>query len=310
MKIEDIIKVLWRRKFYILLPFLMVPIVSTIVVFQLPKEYQSHATVFIDQSKIEHPILLEYNMKLRLEERLPTIKKLMKGKKNLPLILGETVPIKITKDYLTNIEQKKERMLIELKGPGVAKMIFSSSDPKKAQDVVKRMAQSFIDISLLPFEGIGLKLMKKLKQRDEVLLTQLLPKLTEVQNKYLELQVNYTEQSPELQLAKYEYENGLEKVRIREKELEKKSFEFIPLEGENLDMTQVASVIEPATLPLTPFKPNIPKTIVLALISGLSLGFILTFIMEFLDHSLKENMDIENYLSLPVLGRIPKINEV
>ena len=78
MKIEDIIKILWRRKFYILLPFIIVPIVSLISTRGIKKEYQTTSLVFIDEGFLQHPYLSELGLKLDLIERLPSIKKMMK----------------------------------------------------------------------------------------------------------------------------------------------------------------------------------------------------------------------------------------
>ncbi len=307
MKIDDIIKILWRRKLYLLMPFLIVPLCAVIVTFQMTKEYQTEALIYINESTFKHPVIQEFGLKIDLEQRLPAIKKLMKGENSLLFILGISEKPETTPAYLEELAKKKERMTIELKGPGVARVSYIGVDPRAVKRVVERMAAAYIKTALLPYQDIGTKLKEKLKRRDEVLSVQLLPKLILAKSQYLEYGRNFTDESPDLIAAKYEYETWLEKVRQREIIIEQSVSDILPLIGNDPDTGQLAKIIEPATIPLVPIKPNKKKIVLLAVLSGLALGFILILLMEFLDHSVKESSDIEDYLGLPVIGRVPKI---
>ncbi len=307
MKIEDIIKVLWRRKFYLLFPMFIVPIFSAIISTMLTKEYQSESVVFINESSFKHPILHEYGLKIDLEKRLPAIKKLMKGDESLLYILGWPKTGKITNEYLKKLARNKDLIIVELKGPGVARLSFSGRDPQRVKKVVERISEVYIKYALHPYLGVGEKLKEKLKKRDEVLSVQLIPKMIAAKVKYLEFSKIYTDASPDLVTAKYEYFSWKEKTRLRESLIEQKATEILPLIDNNPDTSQLATIVEPPTTPLIPVKPNKMKIVLLAILSGISLGFILVLSLEFLDHSLKEDADIESYLRLPVIGRIPNI---
>lgn len=308
MKIEDIIKIIWHRKFYILLPALIVPFVTIIAVSMMVREYETESLVFINESVFRHPTLLEFGIKIELEERLPSIKKIMKSDESLFFILGEKKPEVLTAEYLESLSEKKNRIVIELKGPGVARLSYSGTNPSVVKSVVERAIERFIQYSLQPFEGIGVKLKEKLKKRDEILSSKLMPQMIESRSKYFELQKNFTEKSPELNQAQYEYNNWQEKVDSRKLIVVKQASEILPLKGDRIDIQKLATVIEPATLPITPVRPHKIKAIVIAIVSGIALGFIIAIIMEFFDHSLKETKEIETYLSLSVMGRIPSID--
>lgn len=307
MKIEDLIKILWRRKFYLLLPTLIVPLVALIVSFQITREYSAEAVIYINESAFQHPRLLEFGLKINLEERIPAIKKLMKGEGSLLHILSISSPEQITNDYLQMMSRKKNAMVIELKGPGVARLSFTDRDPRYVKEVVERMAAAYIQFAMLPYQKVGTKLKEQLKRRDEIMNIQLKPKLEMARTTYLEYLRNYTKESPDLAAAEYDYETWKEKIRQREAFIEQKAHDIIPLKADDPDLEVLTQIVVPPTVPIIPVKPNKPKIVLLALVAGMSLGFLLVFLMEFLDHSLKENSEVEVYLKSPVIGRIPRI---
>lgn len=58
-----------------------------------------------------------------------------------------------------------------------------------------------------------------------------------------------------------------------------------------------------------PVKPNPLLNMALACVVGLMTGIGLAFLLEFMDSTLKDDHDIEEYLGLPVLGSISKISQ-
>ena len=64
-------------------------------------------------------------------------------------------------------------------------------------------------------------------------------------------------------------------------------------------------IIEYAHTPDKPFKPNFKVIMIMALVVGLTIGFGLTFLIEFLDNTFKKPEEIENYLGIPVICAIP-----
>ena len=73
------------------------------------------------------------------------------------------------------------------------------------------------------------------------------------------------------------------------------------------DTQQTMFVVDKASTPLRPVKPN--KQLILAgsVIGGLVVALMLAFFTNFLDDSIKSQEDVENYLRLSLLGYIPNI---
>lgn len=65
------------------------------------------------------------------------------------------------------------------------------------------------------------------------------------------------------------------------------------------------SVVDRATVPTVPFKPQPLVNLGLALLAGLALGIGLALLVEHLDNSLKSPEEVDLFLKLPYLGHVP-----
>lgn len=65
-------------------------------------------------------------------------------------------------------------------------------------------------------------------------------------------------------------------------------------------------VIEQAQIPLRPIGVSKRITIIIALFMGIFVGVMLTFGLEYIDHTLKSPLDVETFLNLPLLGSLPR----
>src|SRR5207244_8843483 len=93
----------------------------------------------------------------------------------------------------------------------------------------------------------------------------------------------------------------------REEEDETRSYQALKSRIEQVSIeTEVprspVEVIDRAEAPRSPAKPNLWLNTTLGAVVGLLLGVSLTFLLEFLDTSIKKMEDIERFLNLPVLG--------
>ena len=65
------------------------------------------------------------------------------------------------------------------------------------------------------------------------------------------------------------------------------------------------TVVDKAKVPKFPFKPNLMRSLLIAIFLGLAAGIALAFLLEHLDDTIKAPEDMEKLLGLPVLGVIP-----
>lgn len=67
-------------------------------------------------------------------------------------------------------------------------------------------------------------------------------------------------------------------------------------------------IIDVATPPVYPSRPNVSLNVLLALVVGLSGGIALAFGVEYLDKTFKSPEELEEYLGIPLLGLLPVLN--
>ncbi len=78
-------------------------------------------------------------------------------------------------------------------------------------------------------------------------------------------------------------------------------------ELELADKGEAFRVVDPATVPLFPVKPDRLKMILMGIFLGIASGIGVVFLLDHFDHSFKDEDSIQEALKLPVLATIPKI---
>lgn len=73
--------------------------------------------------------------------------------------------------------------------------------------------------------------------------------------------------------------------------------------------TDNVAVVDYATLPLEPIKPNKLMNTAIAAVLGEMILVMLIFLKEYLDNTIKSEKDIEKYLGISVIGTIPNFNQ-
>ncbi len=68
-------------------------------------------------------------------------------------------------------------------------------------------------------------------------------------------------------------------------------------------------IVEKAFLPLSPIKPNKKRNFLMSIILGLVTGVGLTFLLEYMDRSLRTEEDVQRYMDLSVLSVVPEVDK-
>src|SRR3972149_621896 len=116
------------------------------------------------------------------------------------------------------------------------------------------------------------------------------------------------------QLTKLNYKTVHYRILEREVETNKSIYQNLL---QRLKETEVASgfratniqVVDYASTPLIPYKPNIKLNMLLATLMGLMGGVFLAFIFEHFDSTIKDEEEVKRRFSLPFLGAIPLVDE-
>ncbi|MEJ5363563.1 MAG: polysaccharide biosynthesis tyrosine autokinase [Desulfosoma sp.] len=102
------------------------------------------------------------------------------------------------------------------------------------------------------------------------------------------------------------------KILQREVETNKQIFQSLLERSKEIDAkagSEISNiqVVDYASLPLSPYKPNVRLNLLLALVMGLMGGVGLAFFLEYLDNTVKRIDEIADRFRIPVLGVVPNV---
>ncbi|MDD5546637.1 MAG: polysaccharide biosynthesis tyrosine autokinase [Candidatus Omnitrophica bacterium] len=149
-------------------------------------------------------------------------------------------------------------------------------------------------------------------------------KLVELESKRAELLLTYTELHPDVVKIKEQIqgikerlekmsETELEFARLtREFQMNEKAYReledrFHEAQFAEAEEVSDVNIVDPASVPVRPMKPDRVLNLLMGVIVGLTLSFVSAFVTEHLDTSLGTIEDIESVIKLPVLGVIPHL---
>jgi len=148
--------------------------------------------------------------------------------------------------------------------------------------------------------------------------------LTRLFNVRAEMDILYT-RSNQLQLALDDLDRKINRVPDYQARLEQVTREVAAArdlrdkfqeQQESSEISQALlreskfNIVEPAKLPLSPFKPQRKKIVVLGFLLGLAIGVGAALLAEVLDKSFRRVDEIEKTVGLPVIGVIPQIESL
>ncbi|MBA3053148.1 MAG: polysaccharide biosynthesis tyrosine autokinase [Candidatus Omnitrophota bacterium] len=209
-----------------------------------------------------------------------------------------------------------------VKSSRLVKISYDSIYPAEASEVVNTLAEVYISENLKSRLLLSHGILDKISSAkgasvseddsdinslpqilNNPLLQRLKGDLISLQVKLASLSTKYKDNYPEIIGLKKAVD--IMKEKIREETLNIISSIKSELEGK-LTVNNIR-VIDTAETPKKPILPNKRKNLLLGSFSGLALGILAAFLLEFLDNSIKTKDDIEHYLSVPFLGYIPRV---
>jgi len=102
------------------------------------------------------------------------------------------------------------------------------------------------------------------------------------------------------------------KILAREVETNKSIYENLLQRLKETEVTSAIKtsniqVVDHAAVPFKPHSPNILLNLILAAFAGLAGGVGLSFVTEHFDNTIKDEEDIKNHFSIPILGIVPLV---
>ncbi|RSL31919.1 capsule biosynthesis protein [Salibacterium salarium] len=130
----------------------------------------------------------------------------------------------------------------------------------------------------------------------------------------LSLELNHEELKDKIRVGSEE-ESQVVSISVNEKDpvlamdIANKIAEIFTRDVVDIMSINNVSILSEASLEETPIRPIPPLNIVISLLGGLMFSTVLSFFLESLDHSVRTEGDVEEYMELPVLGTVAQANK-
>jgi polysaccharide chain length determinant protein (PEP-CTERM system associated) len=143
---------LWRRKFFVLVPTIIVTTTLAYAIYRLPNVYKSETMILVEQSRVNNPALPQ-TTPIDITSRLGTIRSLVTSRTGLKEIIDNFGLYRELKAMNTPDEVLLEEMLRNIQiqvrnagnGANAFAIAFRGSDPETVQLVTSNLATRFIN---------------------------------------------------------------------------------------------------------------------------------------------------------------------
>lgn len=169
--------ILWRKRIYLLIPVIIMPLIGYQVGRSIPDTYYSHTTILLQERNILNPILAELSLPLNIQSRFKTINILAKRKQVLKIAATQAGLITSSQTDAQQrdvIKQIKQSLTLSLTGTDLIEIAMTWQDPLQLTIILNVISEQFILRLTKPNQDIALNskvfLADQLKQQHKLLL--------------------------------------------------------------------------------------------------------------------------------------------
>ncbi|MDD5019897.1 MAG: GNVR domain-containing protein [Candidatus Omnitrophica bacterium] len=142
------LKIVFRRKWYFIVPIVVGLIGGIVTGAVLPKVYESSSVVMVEEEKTLNPLISGLAISSDISSRMRTIREQILGWNSLVQLVDR---LNLAKNVKSQLEYEKlilglrNKIEVRMKGPDLIKISYASSDPQEAKKVVQTVNDIFVE---------------------------------------------------------------------------------------------------------------------------------------------------------------------
>jgi len=147
---EDILRILWQRKWLLAIPFVVAVISTFAVSMYLPKQYRSETVILVVPQRVPESYVRS-TVTARIEDRLSSLREQILSRSRLERIVMDFNLYSAMRQKAPMedvIEAMRRNVDVTVQRGDAFKVSFVNGDPRVAQKVTERLASIFIDENL------------------------------------------------------------------------------------------------------------------------------------------------------------------
>jgi polysaccharide chain length determinant protein (PEP-CTERM system associated) len=147
---EEILHIVLRRKWLILVPFLVAAISTAVVAHRLPKRYRSETVILVVPQRVPEEYVRS-TVSARIEDRLSSLREQILSRSRLERVIQDFdlyEDLRATKVMEDVVEAMRRDIDVKVERGDAFRVSYISTQPRTAQQVTERLASLFIDENL------------------------------------------------------------------------------------------------------------------------------------------------------------------
>ena len=154
---EEIVEILVRRIWLIVLPFAIGLAAAPVLARFLPEQYRSDTLIMVIPQRVPD-MYVKSTVTAKVEDRLPSISNQILSRSRLERTIND---FKLYSEQRANgimediVQRMRADIIVELEGQESFRVSFASSDPQTAQKVTARLASLYIEENLRDRENLA-----------------------------------------------------------------------------------------------------------------------------------------------------------
>lgn len=152
LNVHHILLACWRRRYLIVWPLLVMPIVVLLIGLMTPKKYVSQTTMLIQETSRLNPFMADFAVSTQLEERISALSALFHSRHILLKVATDTGLIEQEQSAKTAtvIQRLSDALQVQLIGTDMIKITYTSDDPSRMADILTAVSKHFLETLLAP----------------------------------------------------------------------------------------------------------------------------------------------------------------
>ncbi len=147
---EEILQIVWHRKWLILVPFVVASVCTALVAQRLPKRYRSETVILVVPQRVPESYVRS-TVTTRIEDRLSSLREQILSRSRLERViqdfnLYEDLRRKAVMEDV--VDGMRRAIDVKVERGDAFRVSFTSSEPRTAQKVTERLASLFIEENL------------------------------------------------------------------------------------------------------------------------------------------------------------------
>lgn len=152
-RFHNILAGAWRRRYLIVIPVLVLPVIGLIVGAITPKNYASHTTMLIQETAKMNPFLEDLAVSSMLKERMSALKALLNSRHILRVVAEERGLIEedtSLKEQDNIINELSGALSVQMIGKDLIRIDYKTHDPESMKETLESVRQQFVEQLLAP----------------------------------------------------------------------------------------------------------------------------------------------------------------